>query len=211
MNSEKSDLEAKKADIEKNKIEYSNIKIPIPNKSEESLRETTEVANELNKVGNNNTIVFNTEGVTITINKGDNTVFDNHPFVRVVPLSTFLYFENSLNPYHRNIIGGNVKIINSNTIEVTNTLDLKENSRLSLVVNITMTGDKIKEYIDKVNAANIAREEYKKTGFKDINEAMRGVDASVSVVKGQLHTIFEKALKEFNYYRSEERRVGKEC
>ena len=37
--------------------------------------------------------------------------------------------------------------------------------------------------------------EYQRLGFKDINEAMRGVDAQVSVAKSYLNSLIYKQIK----------------
>ena len=143
-----------------------------------------------------NIINLNEQNTLINIEFDKNANLSNYlKSIKVVPLKSYLTEKVNINPIRLTIVNrANFEKINENTIIVTTSLELKSNSSTITPVKITLSGDKVKLFLDKVTEANIARDDYKKLGFKDINEAMRGVDASISVAAKKLNQIVKDSL-----------------
>ena len=136
------------------------------------------------------------DGTSINIEVDKNANLSNYlKSIKVIPLEQYLKEKANINTTQLKLVNrANFEKINENTIITTTSLELQNDSSTITPIKITLSGDAVKLFLDKINEANIARNDYKKLGFKDINEAMRGVDASISVAAKKLNQIVKNSL-----------------
>jgi hypothetical protein len=170
--------------------------IVIPSKSKENKEATIKAAQELNRQysGIDSIVVGN---IKIEEDKGREENYTPYYKQVVIRLGAFFNYKATSNHIHAPIIRDFKKIKDNKdgTYTLSGELSLEENSDLSTPVLITLPQEALTDYFSKKAKADSERAEYKKLGFKDINEAMRGVDAVVAVARGTVNRMISDALE----------------
>ena len=170
--------------------------ISIPSKSKKNKEATIKAAQELNRQysGIDSIVVGN---IKIEEDKGREENYTPYYKQVVIRLGAFFNYKATSNHIHAPIIRDFEKIKDNKdgTYTLSGALSLEENSDLSTPVLITLPQEALTDYFSKKAKADSERAEYKKLGFKDINEAMRGVDAAVAVARGTVNRMISDALE----------------
>jgi hypothetical protein len=170
--------------------------IVIPSKSKENKEATIKAAQELNRQysGIDSIVVGD---IKIEEDKGREENYTPYYKQVVIRLGAFFNYKATSNHIHAPIIRDFEKIKDNKdgTYTLSGALSLEENSDLSTPVLITLPQEALTDYFSKKAKADTERAEYKKLGFKDINEAMRGVDAAVAVARGTVNRMISDALE----------------
>ena len=165
------------------------VKVDIPAKSKENKEKTIKAAKDLNKYYGNITSLNLGD---VVINQIDDVEGKSDYYKNVIiPLGAVLHHKIVKNAIHKPIIRNfrDIKDNQNNTYTLKGEIALAENEDLYTVVEITLSKELLNDYFDKKEKADTARAEYVKLGLKDINQAMRGVDASVSTAESKLNNL----------------------
>jgi hypothetical protein len=169
--------------------------IPIPSKSKENKEATIKAAQELNiqYAGIDSIVVGD---IKIEEDRGREVNRTSYYKQVIIRLGAFFNYKATSNPIHSPIIKDFKKIKDNKdgTYTLSGEISLEENSDLSTLVLITLSQETLSDYFSKQNKADSEKAEYKKLGFKDINDAMRGVDAAVAVAKAKINRLVSDAL-----------------
>ncbi|HEY8362007.1 MAG TPA: hypothetical protein VIK77_03895, partial [Tissierellaceae bacterium] len=182
-----SEIEIKTPQVEK-------LNINIPSKSKENKEKTVEAAKALNShYGHITSLKLGEIVINQIPSKGGRSKYYESV---IIPLGAILHHKIVDNAIHSPIISdfNNIKDNGNGTVTLRGEIALAENDDLSSIVEIILPKELLNDYLDKKEKADKEREEYKKLGFKDINEAMRGADASVSLAKTQLNRLLIKEI-----------------
>lgn len=169
--------------------------ISIPSKSKENKEATIKAAQELNSQydGIDSIVVGD-----IKIEEDKDREANRAPYYKqvIIRLGAFFNYKATSNPIHSPIIRDFRKIQDNKdgTYTLSGEISLEENNDLSTPVLITLPQEVLADYFSKQDKADSEKAEYKKLGFKDINDAMRGVDAAVAVAKGKINRLISDAL-----------------
>lgn len=155
-----------------------NESIDIPKRSKENKDKTIEAAKTLNDNYSNNPISFTVDGTEFTIESreipdGTSQYYKN----TAIPLEVFRDYKAELYLNKLPLYSTGFTKNNDDSITFEGGLSMESNSDLNSYIKVTVKGNLLDKYLEAKDIAFKEREEYKKLGFKDINDAMRGVDA----------------------------------
>lgn len=179
--------------------EISNKKeiIAIPSRSKENKEKSIIASEKLNKLYEDTEINLKSEkGDSFRINRiTDTPGFSDYYAKTQVPIGVYFDYKIKNNQYHDQILMDfSPKENKDGTYTFRGTIKLNDNTDISSFVSVDVKGPALDSFLEKRKKAEQARAEYRRIGFKDINDAMRGVDANQSTAKASLNGILNKEL-----------------
>ena len=179
-------------------IKIAKLDVAIPEKSKENKELTIETSKKLNDHYKDSVDTLVLDNIKIVEDKNIKEGLSDYYKKAIVPLGTFVHYKVLSDAIKSPIIRDfrDVKDNGDGTYTVKGTLELEQNSDLSRPVLITLPKEVFDDYLKKRQEADKSRDEYKKLGFKDISEAMRGPEAAVSTVKARINRLISEKIND---------------
>lgn len=127
---------------------------------------------------NNNPITLHSEVLDVKITPApDSRTKDYSPLYKslILPLEVIKDYPPTNNPYSNGILQSTtLKKNNDGTYSVEGVITIDKRGTISIPVEVTISGDIVDDYVAANETYIKDVEDYKKTGFKDVDEATRG-------------------------------------